>query len=159
MDGVAQARDFILKRVGESGYNRNFTALAVFYLNEIPKPYSGNFTVWPRSHHVMEAVFKERGHEILLNYMPDVQVPEGPVQITGGHGDLILGHHALIHTGAQNISSNIRYAVICRPKHVDIEEIGLDALLDIWREWDGIREAVEEGPHPPAPSPVTREGH
>ena len=43
-------------------------------------------------------------------------------------------------------------------KHVDIEEIGLDALLDIWQEWDGIREAVEESPHPPAPSPVTREG-
>jgi hypothetical protein len=144
LDGIAQARDFLRGTISESAYHRNFTAFAVMYLNDVPEPYSGNFTIWPKSHHVMEAVLKEQGHEVLLKYMPDVDVPEGPVQITGKPGDLILGHHALIHTAAQNISANIRYALICRPRHVDIDTVGLDALIDIWREWDGIREAMAE---------------
>ena len=81
LDGIAQARDFLRGTVEESGYSRDFTAFAVVYLDDVPAPYCGNFTVWPKSHHVMEDVFQKKGHEILLNYMPDVTVPEGPVQV------------------------------------------------------------------------------
>ena len=143
LDGIAQARDFLRGTVEESGYSRDFTAFAVVYLDDVPAPYCGNFTVWPKSHHVMEDVFQKKGHEILLNYMPDVTVPEGPVQVTGEPGDLILAHHQIIHTAAINACPDIRYAVIFRARHVDIGKNGKDVFTDIWREWDGIRAEIK----------------
>ena len=38
---------------------------------------------------------------------------------------------------------NIRYAAIFRGRHKDAEANGTEAMTDIWREWPGIREAVE----------------
>jgi hypothetical protein len=143
LDGIAQARDFLRGTAEESKYSRDFTAFAVVYLDDVPGPGCGNFTLWPKSHHVMEEVFKEKGHEILLNYMPDVEVPEGPVQVTGKPGDVVLAHHQMIHTAAINACPDIRYAVIFRAKHVDIEANGKDVMVDIWREWDGIREELQ----------------
>ena len=75
--------------------------------------------------------------------MPHVDLPEGPAFPTVEAGDVVFAHHMMVHTGGPNISPNIRYAVIFRPKHVQIEEIGFDAYTDIWREWDGVRDVVE----------------
>ena len=74
--------------------------------------------------------------------MPHVTLPEGPVFVTAEAGDVIFAHHAMVHTGGPNTSPNIRYAVIFRAKHARIDDIGFDAFTDIWREWDGVREAV-----------------
>lgn len=71
-------------------------------------------------------------------------MPDGPVQITGKPGDVCLAHHQMIHTAAINASPDIRYAVIFRARHINIAENGKDVMTDIWREWDGIREAVVE---------------
>lgn len=50
--------------------------------------------------------------------------------------------NAEIGKGNTNTSPDIRYAVTFRTKHTQIDEIGLDAFTDIWREWDGVRETV-----------------
>ena len=50
MDGIAQARDFLLGRTNETGYSRGFTAFATVYLDDVPEPFCGNFTVRPSCH-------------------------------------------------------------------------------------------------------------
>lgn len=123
-------------------YSRGFTALVVVLLSDVPEPYSGNFTVWPKSHRFFEGYFKEHGHQVLANGMPRVDLPEPPVQIAGKPGDVVIAHHQLVHTAAPNGSPNIRYAAIFRVRHKDCAEIGYDAYTDIWREWPGIREVI-----------------
>ena len=123
-------------------YARGFTGLAVIYLSRVAEPYSGNFTVWPGSHRFFEEYFTRHGHGLLKDGMPQVELPRGPVQITGEPGDVVLTHHQLVHSAAPNASPGIRYAAIFRVRHAEYEQVGLEAFTDIWREWPGIREAV-----------------
>jgi hypothetical protein len=124
-------------------YHRGFTALAVVLLSDLPEAYSGNFTVWPKSHRFFEEYFIKNGHEVLAQGMPQVDLPEGPVQITGKPGDVVITHHQLVHTAGPNHSPNIRYAAIFRLRHKDCEANGIAAYTDIWKEWPGIRAALE----------------
>ncbi|MBT4501253.1 MAG: hypothetical protein HOC74_26215 [Gemmatimonadetes bacterium] len=140
LDGLGTGTNGIPK--GE--YRRGFTALVVIYLADVPEPYSGNFTVWPKSHLFFEEYFKREGHGVLAKGMPKVELPEGPVQMTGKAGDVVLAHNLLVHGAGPNGSANVRYAAIFRLRHVDCEQIGLDGYTDIWREWAGVREAVGE---------------
>ena len=128
----------------KGAYNRNFTAFAVIYLVDVLKTHSGNFTVWPQSHRVYEAYFKEHGHEILAEGMPRIDLPEEPVMITAKAGDLVIAHHALMHSACANASPDVRLAVIARLGHKDVAELGPDAYLDIWREWPGVQEILAE---------------
>ena len=139
LDGLGTGTNGMEKGV----YRRGFTALAVVLLSELTGPYSGNFTVWPKSHRFYEQYFRENGHEMLANGMPPVTVPGEPLQLTGSPGDVVLAHHQLLHCAAPNASPHIRYAAIFRLRHKDCEQIGKDAYTDIWREWPGIREVIE----------------
>lgn len=141
LDGLGTGMNGMEKGV----YNRGFTALAVVLLSPLTEPFSGNFTVWPKSHTFFENHFKEHGHEMLGNGMPRVDLPEEAVHLTGEPGDVVFTHHALVHSAAPNASHNIRYAAMFRVRHKDVGENGLDAYLDIWREWPGIREEIDAG--------------
>ncbi len=138
LDGLGSGTNGMAKGI----YRRGFTALAVVYLADVPEPYSGNFTVWPRSHRFFAEYFKKEGHEILENGMPRTKLPEGPKQITGKAGDVVLTHHQIVHSAAPNAAADIRYAVIFRLRHIDCEQNGYDAYTDIWREWPGIQEVI-----------------
>ena len=132
-------------------YSRSFTAFAVVYLQDVDGPNSGNFTVWPRTHTFFQDYFKDNGgHEILRNGMPHPEFPEPPIMVTGKAGDLVIAHHSMFHGPCLNASPNVRLATISRLQHVDVEENGPDAYLDIWREWDGVREALEGAETPAA---------
>ena len=120
-------------------YRRIFTGLAVILLHDLPRPFMGNFTVWPKSHQFFEAYFRDKGHEVLADGQPQVDLPEEAHQITGKAGDLVITHHQILHTAAPNVSPHIRYAAIFRWRHKDVEEVDKDALTDIWREWPGVR--------------------
>jgi len=138
LDGLGSGKNGMAQGV----YRRGFTALAVVYLADVPDPYSGNFTVWPKSHSFFADYFKEEGHELLANGMPRLELPEGPQQIVGKAGDVVLTHHQIVHSAAPNAAADIRYAVIFRVRHVDCEKNGYDGYTDIWREWPGIQQAV-----------------
>ena len=140
IDGIGNGSNGMAKGV----YRRGFTAFAVIYLADVPEPYSGNFTVWPKSHRVFEAYFKREGYEVLANGMPRPELPEGPVMVTGNAGDLILAHHQVLHGACPNVSPNVRYATITRLQHKDCKEIGYEAYTDIWREWPGVQNVLEE---------------
>ena len=125
-------------------YVRGFTALAVVYLADVKEAYRGNFTVWPQSHRFFQEYFEQVGHGILAEGMPKVELPQGPVQMTGQAGDVILTHHLLVHTAAPNVGPDVRYAAIFRVRHTDIDSIGKQAYTDIWREWPWMVGTIAE---------------
>lgn len=124
-------------------FRRGFTMLAVVLLSDLPEPYSGNFTVWPGSHRVFETIFREKGPAALAEGIDTVPLDVAPVQITGKPGDVVLCHHQIVHAACANSSPNIRYAAIFRGKHVDADKNGTDAMVDIWREWPGLRDVMQ----------------
>lgn len=134
LDGLGSGANGMEKGV----YTRGFTGLAVIYLSDVPEPFMGNFTVWPGSHRFFEHHFRAHGHQMLGDGMPQVELPQGPVQITGRAGDVVIAHHQLVHTAAPNTSPDVRYAAIFRLRHKQVKEIGLEAFTDIWREWAGV---------------------
>lgn len=133
-----------LNGLDPGSYSRTFTALAVILLSDLSEPYSGNFTVWPGTHRFFEQHFRDHGHAMLAEGMPKVALPAEPHQITGRAGDAVIVHHQVVHTAAPNASPHIRYAAIFRLRHALCEQIGREAYTDIWREWPGVREALEE---------------
>jgi hypothetical protein len=120
-------------------FSRAFTLLAVVLLSDLPEPHWGNFTVWPGTHRQFETVFQEKGPAYLADGIGAVELCSGPVQITGEPGDVVLTHHQIVHTAVPNSGPNIRYATIFRGRHVDVDKNGVEAMTDIWREWEGLR--------------------
>lgn len=140
LDGIGNGTNGQAK----GAYSRGFTAFAVIYLADVLGEMSGNFTVWPQSHRTCEAYFKEHGHAVLSEGIPRLQWLKERVMITARAGDLVLAHHALIHGACPNISSDVRLAVIARLVHRETAELGVEAYLDMWREWPGVRDVVAE---------------
>lgn len=140
LDGIGTGLNGIPK--GE--YTRGFTALAVVLLSDLPEPWRGNFTVWPGSHRTAEDYFKHTDPDILKQGRPTYDLPREPVQITGKAGDVCISHHMIWHAAAPNHGPDIRYAAIFRAKHRDVDANGTEAMSDIWREWPGVREVIEE---------------
>lgn len=119
----------------------NFTALVGVFLSDVPTADAGNFTVWPGSHRLHEAYFRERGPQSLLQGMPRVDMPE-PRQITARAGDAVLCHYLLGHGVAANASPHIRYAIFFRLTHVDHDSMKWESMTDMWRQWPGMQEAA-----------------
>lgn len=117
----------------------SFTALVGIFLSDIPHDEMGNLTVWPGSHQLYEAYFRERGPEKLLEGMPPVELGE-PLQIKAKPGDAILAHYQLAHSVAPNFSPYIRYATFFRLMTHAHKNYGLEILTDLWKDWDGLRE-------------------
>lgn len=130
------------------GEVHNFTLLAVILLSELKAPYSGNFTVWPGTHHRYETYFKENGSDALWKGasegMPQIDLPQ-PVQIQGQPGDVCFTHYQLGHSAAPNVSPHVRYAVIFRLRPIDRPDpqMNIEALTDLWLEWPGIQDVIE----------------
>lgn len=127
------------------GTIQNFTMLVGVLLSRLTAPYQGNFTVWPGTHHLYEQHFREHTPQSLLNGMPPLTLPE-PVQLTGEPGDIILVHYETAHSAAMNVSPHVRYALFFRLTHVEHESMKWEAMTDIWREYEGMREIVPREP-------------
>jgi hypothetical protein len=140
LDGIGSG----LNGSEQGTYSRGFTVLAVVLLNDLPEPFSGNFTVWPRTHKMFEDHFKEHGTDVLKNGQPEIEAPLPPVQITGNAGDVCFTHHQLKHSAAPNTSAHIRYGIIFRLSHKDAKENGVESMTDIWMEYPGLQELLDE---------------
>jgi hypothetical protein len=125
------------------GVIQHFTALVGAYLNDVSEDFAGNFTVWPGSHHRYEDYFRTHGPQTLLDGMPPVELP-APVQLRVSAGDAVLCHYQVGHGNAENHSPNIRYAVYFRLSHRDHDRERWDSMIDIWDEWEGMRDSVRE---------------
>jgi hypothetical protein len=121
------------------GTIQNFTALLAVLLSDLPNPHSGNFTVWPGTHHRYEQYFRENTPQSLLNGMPPIELP-APHQVTGKAGDIVLCHYELAHGVTPNVSPHVRYAIFFRLTHAEHEGQKWESMTDIWREWEGMQE-------------------
>src|SRR5918912_30557 len=121
-----------------------FTALVGVFLSDVPHDFMGNFTVWPGTHRLYEAYFRQHGPQTLLDGMPPLELP-APEQVTARAGDAVFCHYQLAHGIAGNSSPHIRYAVFFRLCHVDHEAVHWHCMTDIWREWAGMRDLIAEG--------------
>ena len=138
LDGLGNGRNGQPK----GHYRRGFTMFAVVYLSDVPEEFSGNYTVWPKSHAAYERFFKERGHEALKNGLPRIDLPERRVMVTGEAGDAVLAHYQMLHSACPNASPNVRYAAIFRVRSKEIGD-GYEGYTDIWREFPGVVRALE----------------
>eukprot|EP01124_Arcella_intermedia_P018918 TRINITY_DN26042_c0_g1_i1.p1 TRINITY_DN26042_c0_g1~~TRINITY_DN26042_c0_g1_i1.p1 ORF type:complete len:510 (+),score=99.71 TRINITY_DN26042_c0_g1_i1:157-1530(+) len=134
-----------------AGQVQNFTCLVGILLSDLPEELSGNLTLYPGSHHLIEKFFREKGG--VLNYLkttkPPViqqihqeissQLPE-PIQVRGKPGDLIICHYQLPHAIAPNISPNIRYCIYFRVfSHCHgTDSFRPDTMTDIWMDFEGL---------------------
>jgi hypothetical protein len=122
-----------------AGEVRSFTLLVGIVLSDVAAPGAGNLTVWPGSHRLYEAHFREHGPRSLLEGMPPVALPP-PVEVTARAGDVVLCHYQLAHAAGANVSPHVRYAVYFRLKSRGHDGRRWECLTDLWREWPGLRE-------------------
>ena len=116
----------------------HFTALGGVFLSEVDAPFQGNFTVWPGTHRALEAHFRAHGTDELLSGFPKIEMP-APRQLRARPGDVILAHHQLAHGAAPNVGPHVRYAVFFRLAHRLHDPSSTATMVDIWREWEGLR--------------------
>lgn len=121
---------------------RPFALLIGVFLSDVRAEFSGNFTVWPGSHTLLEGYFNERGVRARCEGMP--QIPLGtPQQLLCKAGDVVLCHYNLAHAAAVNNSDFDRQAVFFRVAHHTLDrdrnKNARDAewthLTSIWTDW------------------------
>lgn len=112
----------------------NFTALLGVFLTKVDAEFAGNFTVWPGSHHRLEAYFRNRGPQAMHEGMPQIDLGQ-PTQLFANPGDIILCHYQLAHTAAVNLSAHDRIAIYFRVWLKGIEKRRWELLTNIWDGW------------------------
>jgi hypothetical protein len=122
----------------EAGTLYHFTALAGVFLSDVTAPFNGNFTVWPGSHRTLAAYFRAHGTADLVRRFPTVEMAPAR-QLEAKAGDVLLAHYQLAHNAAPNIGPHVRYAVFFRLAHKNHDPTSTATLVDLWREWDGVR--------------------
>ncbi len=128
-------------------YHRGFTCLCVVLLSNLPEDFMGNFSVWPKSHHAVSQHLIEHGHEVLAQGMPEINNPEPMHMCKGQAGDVIFAHQLLKHAAAPNLSPFIRYAAIFRVCHKNIKGHENDLYEDMWCEFEGLQDLLQEQQH------------
>lgn len=124
----------------QAGTLHHFTALAGVFISDVSAPFHGNFTVWPGSHRALEAHFRAHGTEEILRRFPSVEMaPARQLEVRAG--DALLAHYQLAHSAALNVGPHVRYAVFFRLARRGRDETSTATLVDLWREWDGVRGA------------------
>jgi len=117
----------------------HFTALGGVFLSDVVSPFEGNFTVWPGTHRALAERFATHGTGELLSGFPPIALP-APRQLTARAGDAILAHYQLAHGAAPNVGPHIRYAAFFRLAHRDHDPSSPQTMIDLWREWAGVRD-------------------
>lgn len=126
----------------------SFTMLAGIPLTDQRSPSSGNLWVWPGSHLVHEALFRERGplvlqatygHSTLLEQPVSL---DPPVELLLGRGDLLLSHYLLGHNKGGNTSATVRRTIYFRLQAEGHAERGPATMVDAWTEYGPVRDAL-----------------
>lgn len=108
--------------------------LVGIFLTRVTAPFAGNFTVWPGSHELVAAWFREQGRSALRRGMPLVD-PGEPRQLSAEPGDVVLASYALAHAAAVNTTSTERRAVFFRLALRDLGRRRWARLADPWDGW------------------------
>ena len=127
----------------EDGRPGTFTMLAGLMLTDQTVENAGNLWVWPGTHRVQEAFFRERGPEALMasRGVPDITHP-APEQVLGRAGDLLLAHYMLSHNIGGNTSPSVRRVIYYRLQREGHRERWRECVRDLWLEYDAVRAAL-----------------
>lgn len=125
---------------------KDFSCLVGVYLSDNEEEFSGNYTLFPGSHHSVQAFSRLNGGQEyyekngLQKIREEVKL-NNPFQIKAKRGSVIIVHRMLPHLiSAPNTSKNIRTIIwyrICistRPKNNNDPE----TFTNIWKEWTGL---------------------
>ena len=133
--------------VPDDGVVRNFTLLLGIMLSDVREPFSGNFTVWPGTHHRMQRYFRDHGVNSLQGGAVNglgLRMPK-PVHVLGHAGDTVLAHYQVAHTASPNLSGDVRYMCFFRLSVRNLGSHRVASMLDIWRDWPALRDLVGDG--------------
>lgn len=119
----------------DGGKIYSLTALVGVFLTPVTRPFAGNYTVWPGSHHVYERYFRERGERAMREPMPTPEIGQ-PVQLMCEVGDVVLVHYQLAHTAAVNTVDIDRVAIYFRIWLRGLEQRRWHYLTNIWDGWN-----------------------
>ncbi len=129
------------------GHSCPFSLLCGISLSNVTETQSGNFTVFPQSHHLLHTLLQEDGRlpgdeydeegKVLPKDLPYVGEP---CELLASRGDLVFAHPKVAHNGGLNFSPDIRYQVYFRLKHVN-HTLLKERMLheDIFADLDGVR--------------------
>jgi len=126
----------------------SFTLLAGIYLSDEVDADTGALWVWPGSHLVHEAVFRERGADVLMATGGHVTMlrdppPLGlPTPARGHRGDLLLAHFLLGHNTGPNLSGTTRRMLYYRLGTRDHRARWEATFLDALTEYGPVRQAM-----------------
>ena len=132
----------------ENGAHSSFDLLVGVTLSATPKVNSGNFVVWPGSHHACAAALKRltQAGKPVMDLMDQKEGTARPdvgkgVHVTAEAGDVVLAHHKLAHSGGPNAGCDIRYQIYFRLKHKNHEHNSSTGLTleNVWVSFDGLR--------------------
>ena len=128
-----------------AGTLQHFTGLLGVFLSDVATPRDGNFTVWPGSHRLLAAHFRQHGIGALAaGGLPALALPQ-PRPLLGRAGDVVLAHYALAHAAGPNLGPHVRYAVFFRLHHADHDPAGIRSLTRLWSDWDGMQSFARAG--------------
>jgi len=133
----------------------------------VTAPLSGNLTVFPGSHLVLQEVIREAGGpEALFNLdlggTTDLQaasvsrlralaaprMKNQAQQLCMQEGDIVLAHYQLAHNIAPNCSPDIRYMVYFRLHHRAHmpQSCRPETLTNVWLDYAGVQKVLGERP-------------
>jgi hypothetical protein len=128
-----------------SGRPGTFTLLAGIFLTDQTRENAGNLWVWPGSHRLSAAYFREHGPEAILSLpigpYPPVDLPE-PCQVLGRAGDVLFAHYMLGHNIGGNTSDTTRECVYFRMRREGHRERWREFVQDPLLEFEPVRAAT-----------------
>lgn len=141
-------REPSLETAGEYTYT---TIGVVTYLNDV-NPGGGGFTVYPGTHWVAQAYYRNHslespGHTGTLPAIDDdggwdygraLRDQVRSREVTGPAGTVVLFHNKLVHGVGVNQRDQPRIAAITRFTHEQGEKRNREAARDIWQLWPGL---------------------
>jgi hypothetical protein len=123
----------------------SFTLLAGIFLSDESEIEQGNLWVWPGSHLVHEALFRQRGADVLMStdghitMLEDAPPLGDPVAVRGRRGDVLLAHFLLGHNTGSNLGGTTRrilYYRLCCPDH---RRRWAETFTDAFTEYPRVR--------------------
>ena len=118
-----------------------FTLLAGILLTDQLTENSGNLWVWPGTHLMHAAYFRQHGPRTFCAY-PPIDRP-APQQVTGRAGDLLLAHYLLGHNiGGNSESAQTRRALYFRISSTGHASHRDEFLQDAWLDYEPVRSAA-----------------
>ena len=129
----------------------SFTLLAGVFLCDESKLDCGNLYVWPGSHLVHAALFRDRGPDALLATRGHITLVDDPPRLSAPRaihaqrGDLLLAHFLLGHNWSGNTSDQIRRIVYYRLTCDGHRERWAHTFIDPWAELAPIQRAIDAG--------------